>query len=154
MWTDAQAETLKAMLGEGKTMRECALALAVTRNACIGKAHRLGLVSTTPRGKPAGERKPVKKSEPKPRVIAKTAAHLLNDDLPLLSRAARFRAFQPTTVRKSFMDLEWRDCRDLDASGTYCAAKTEPGRSYCPYHARLMYQPPKARKRFDERLAA
>ena len=43
-WTDERVETLKAMWSEGKSASQIAKELGgVTRNAVIGKVHRLGL---------------------------------------------------------------------------------------------------------------
>ena len=44
-WTDERVETLKSLWGAGKTAAEIAKELGegLTRNAVIGKAHRLGL---------------------------------------------------------------------------------------------------------------
>ncbi|MBL4813185.1 MAG: GcrA cell cycle regulator, partial [Rhodobacteraceae bacterium] len=43
-WTDERVETLKKMWGEGQSASQIAKELGgVTRNAVIGKVHRLGL---------------------------------------------------------------------------------------------------------------
>ncbi|NJM84118.1 MAG: GcrA cell cycle regulator, partial [Tabrizicola sp.] len=43
-WTDERVETLKRMWGEGQSASQIAKELGgVTRNAVIGKVHRLGL---------------------------------------------------------------------------------------------------------------
>ncbi|MEM7525593.1 MAG: GcrA family cell cycle regulator [Pseudomonadota bacterium] len=52
-WTDERVEKLKAMWGEGQSASQIAKALGgVTRNAVIGKVHRLGL-SNRAAAKPA-----------------------------------------------------------------------------------------------------
>jgi len=44
-WTDERVEILKALWGEGLSCSQVARVLGgVTRNAVIGKVHRLGLV--------------------------------------------------------------------------------------------------------------
>ena len=55
-WTDERINTLKKMWKEGKSAAEIAKALGkgVTRNAVIGKAHRMGLS-----GRPSPIKKPV-----------------------------------------------------------------------------------------------
>jgi len=48
-WTDERVETLKAMWSEGKSASQIAKELGgVTRNAVIGKVHRLGLSNRGP----------------------------------------------------------------------------------------------------------
>lgn len=42
-WTDESCKTLKAMWCDGRSAREVAGRLGVTRNAVIGKANRMGL---------------------------------------------------------------------------------------------------------------
>ncbi|MGR3363430.1 MAG: GcrA family cell cycle regulator [Maritimibacter harenae] len=82
-WTDERVELLKKMWSEGQSASQIAKELGgVTRNAVIGKVHRLGLsnraaggAATTakapakekPAAKPAAAKKPApKKADPKP----------------------------------------------------------------------------------------
>jgi GcrA cell cycle regulator len=79
-WTDERVETLKKMWGEGQSASQIAKELGgVTRNAVIGKVHRLGLsnraaasgaaaTKTAPKEKPAAAAKP---AAPKPAPKAK-----------------------------------------------------------------------------------
>jgi len=62
-WTDERVETLKKMWGEGQSASQIAKELGgVTRNAVIGKVHRLGLSNRTA-GAPAAA-KPEPKAKP------------------------------------------------------------------------------------------
>lgn len=54
-WTDERVECLRQMWLEGKTASQIASFLGVSRNAVIGKAHRLGVDS---RPSPIKRRKP------------------------------------------------------------------------------------------------
>ncbi|MEC9432280.1 MAG: GcrA family cell cycle regulator, partial [Pseudomonadota bacterium] len=55
-WTDERVDLLKSMWSEGKSASQIAKALGgVTRNAVIGKVHRLGLSNRTAPPKPAGK---------------------------------------------------------------------------------------------------
>ena len=69
-WTDERVETLKRMWGEGLSASQIAKELGgVTRNAVIGKVHRLGLSNrdaeeAAPAPEPVVEVKPEPKPEP------------------------------------------------------------------------------------------
>lgn len=66
-WTDERVELLKKMWGEGQSASQIAKELGgVTRNAVIGKVHRLGLSNRTS-GAPEGEGKVETKTETKTR---------------------------------------------------------------------------------------
>ncbi|MFV0409404.1 MAG: GcrA family cell cycle regulator [Paracoccus sp. (in: a-proteobacteria)] len=85
-WTDERVETLKRMWAEGQSASQIAKELGgVTRNAVIGKVHRLGLsnrdeggeaeapaapAAATPAAKPEAKAKPA----PKPKVAPKAEA--------------------------------------------------------------------------------
>ena len=63
-WTDDRIDTLRTMWEKGMTASQIAEALGdVSRNAVIGKAHRLGLEQRPSPVKP-GEEKEVKKAAP------------------------------------------------------------------------------------------
>ncbi|MBY6003265.1 GcrA cell cycle regulator [Salipiger bermudensis] len=74
-WTDERVELLKKMWAEGQSASQIAKELGgVTRNAVIGKVHRLGLSNRTGAGAapaaaaaPAKEAKPVKEAKPAPK---------------------------------------------------------------------------------------
>ena len=68
-WTDDRVETLKRMWGEGASASQIAKELGgVTRNAVIGKVHRLGLSNRN-----ADEAKPASQTSAKPAPAPKTA---------------------------------------------------------------------------------
>ncbi|WP_299871135.1 GcrA family cell cycle regulator [uncultured Sulfitobacter sp.] len=83
-WTDDRVETLKRMWGEGQSASQIAKELGgVTRNAVIGKVHRLGLsnratagtaAKAEPKAKPAPKAEPKAKPAPKPAPEMKTEA--------------------------------------------------------------------------------
>ncbi len=82
-WTDERVELLKKMWGEGQSASQIAKELGgVTRNAVIGKVHRLGLsnrsAGATPSAKTEAKAKPAKEPKvakaPKPEPAAQPAA--------------------------------------------------------------------------------
>ena len=78
-WTDERVETLKKMWGEGQSASQIAKELGgVTRNAVIGKVHRLGLsnraTTSSAASKAAPKEKPAVAAKPAPKPAAKTRA--------------------------------------------------------------------------------
>ena len=75
-WTDERVELLKKMWGEGQSASQIAKELGgVTRNAVIGKVHRLGLSNrTTGASKPAAEAKEKPAAKAAPKTAPKPAA--------------------------------------------------------------------------------
>lgn len=76
-WTDDRVELLKKMWGEGQSASQIAKELGgVTRNAVIGKVHRLGLsnrATASATAKPEVKPKPAPKVEAKPKPTPKPA---------------------------------------------------------------------------------
>jgi len=97
-WTDERVELLKKMWGEGQSASQIAKELGgVTRNAVIGKVHRLGLSNRTagaaakpaaPAATPVAKEaaaKPAPKSDPAP----KPASARAKEDAPAAEPVAR-----------------------------------------------------------------
>ena len=103
-WTDERVELLKKMWGEGQSASQIAKELGgVTRNAVIGKVHRLGLSNRTagaaakpaaPAATPAAKEaaaKPAPKSDPAP----KPASARAKEDAPAAEPVARLSNVTP-----------------------------------------------------------
>ena len=74
-WTDERIATLKKMWEGGSTASQIAEELGgVSRNAVIGKAHRLGLKSRPSPVKANEKKAPAKKAAPAPKPVAKKVA--------------------------------------------------------------------------------
>jgi GcrA cell cycle regulator len=130
-WTDERVALLKQLWGEGKTAAEIAKVLGdgITRNAVIGKAHRLKLSS---RLSPI-QQKTVKKPK------AETAA------LRVPRPAIKLPEFKGKGVK--LVDLKEKMCRwpvgdPQDENFSFCGCDAVPGLPYCPEHARIAYQIP------------
>ncbi|MCA0042823.1 GcrA family cell cycle regulator [Celeribacter litoreus] len=97
-WTDERVELLKKMWGEGQSASQIAKELGgVTRNAVIGKVHRLGLSNRAGSGaaaKPAAA--PKAKPAPKPKVEAKPKPAPKPAAQPVEAEAAEAPAPRPT----------------------------------------------------------
>ncbi len=137
-WTDERVETLKKMWGEGQSASQIAKELGgVTRNAVIGKVHRLGLSNRAGASStPAPERKtaksdsaspapkPAAKPSPQDRVVEVTVTPRkpivpAGQPLPPQPSAneispetlANVREVEKTAKRIGLMDLTERTCK-------------------------------------------
>lgn len=124
-WTDERVETLKKMWGEGQSASQIAKELGgVTRNAVIGKVHRLGLsnratgAAEEPEAKaPVREEapKPVEAAKPEPKPAAPpprptapvnpTMAQVVNNVTPLPLRKSIVPAGQPLPPQPSANEI-------------------------------------------------
>lgn len=152
-WTDDRVSILKKLWGEGRTAAEIAKELGgVTRNAVIGKAHRLKLSN---RVSPIQQNKkislPAKTTERKVSAVATvTVPSATNSNIAQprqIAPAVASVSSAPRSSRKlySLLDLKPRMCRwpegDPRESGFgFCGCETTQGLPYCSEHARLAYQ--------------
>src|SRR3954465_879062 len=106
-WTDERIERLKNMWAKGATASQIADELGgVSRNAVIGKAHRLGLEQRPSPVKP-GEEKEAKKAAPAPAPgAAKPAPKAEPDHTPTASSPAAAAPHAPT--RRSAPEMQYR----------------------------------------------
>ncbi len=104
-WTDERVETLKRMWAEGQSASQIAKELGgVTRNAVIGKVHRLGL-SNRVGGKDDEEiaPAPAPKPEPAARVEPAAKAEPALAARPAVERPAPVSNVTPLPVRKAIV---------------------------------------------------
>jgi GcrA cell cycle regulator len=168
-WTEERIERLKAMWTQGSTASQIADELGgVSRNAVIGKVHRLKLSS---RGRataaPARQKKQqhaaaavrgATRSAPAPRPvttsIGATALQAQYDAEPVARQMLRpaENVVVPISRRLQLIQLNERTCKwpngdPLSEDFHFCgndAAETGP---YCKYHARIAFQPASERRR-------
>ncbi|WP_323763681.1 GcrA family cell cycle regulator [Marinovum sp.] len=99
-WTDERVELLKKMWGEGQSASQIAKELGgVTRNAVIGKVHRLGLSNRAGAGTGPAAAKPEPAKAPKPDAKAKPApkADVKPRPEPVAAAAEEPAAAKPST---------------------------------------------------------
>ncbi|MGA8616056.1 MAG: GcrA family cell cycle regulator [Xanthobacteraceae bacterium] len=161
-WTDERVELLKKLWSEGLSASQIAAELGgVTRNAVIGKVHRLGL---------SGRAKSASSGAPRQRK-ARAPTHMLRIGRSIRGNTALAPAYDieaeaepelidniiPIAQRCTILDLTEATCRwpvgDPGAGDFFfCGGNTLGSLPYCPHHARIAYQPASDRRR-DRRQA-
>jgi GcrA cell cycle regulator len=108
-WTEERIERLKKMWADGATASQIADELGgVSRNAVIGKAHRLGLEQRPSPVKP-GEEKEAKKASPAPAAAAPKPAPRAEAPTPAKAGAApAVTPTQVTTPNRSAPEMQYR----------------------------------------------
>ena len=151
-WTDERVEMLKKLWADGLSASQIAAELGgITRNAVIGKVHRLGL---------SGRAKSPSSSSPRPRK-ARTSGHMMR--VPRV-RGNNALAYDyavepepelieiPIEQRKTLLQLTEATCHwpvgDPGSSEFFfCGGQANEGSPYCTYHSRVAYQPASERRR-------
>jgi GcrA cell cycle regulator len=162
-WTDERVELLKKLWSDGLSASQIAAELGgITRNAVIGKVHRLGL-SGRAKSASAGASRPRK---------PRSATHMLRIGRPVIrGNTALAHAYEieaeaepelidniiPIGQRRTLLELNEQTCRwpvGDPGSGDFffCGGNTITGLPYCSYHSRIAYQPAADRRR-DRRAA-
>ena len=148
-WTDDRVAILSKLWAEGLSASQIAAKLGgVTRNAVIGKVHRLGL---------SGRAKPKRKTaKPAPRM-----ARPARKRVPAKRRAAPRPAPAPAPVPLQAKPLpngefatiltitehlcKWPLGDPSSSDFRFCGRSTDKGEPYCKAHAQLAYQPSRRR---------
>lgn len=177
-WTDERIELLRKLWSDGLSASQIAGELGqITRNAVIGKVHRLGLAgrakaSTSSVARPARKlsthrvgvsgvagaasgpiARPVMRGNTALKVVS-----LPQDDAYAVVQELDEDVVIPMSQRVTIMELREGMCKWPmgDPSSTefrYCGAQGDGGGGpYCAYHARAAYQPPADRRRHDRRV--
>lgn len=165
MWTDERVEVLKKLWTGGLSASRIAGELGgVTRNAVIGKVHRLGLAARakSPAASPPRARKARQSSAafrpPRTSMRGNTALALTLAPADELDREPEpAENIVPIGQRCTILELTEDKCHwPLGDPGQvdfcFCGGKSIVGLPYCGYHARMAYQPAVDRRR-DRRPA-
>jgi len=146
MWTDERVTTLKKLWVDGLSARQIAKQLGgVTRNAVIGKIHRLGLsgraTPSLPRARPVREPRPAR-----PRSTTRVVAPLRPRLVPVESAPEP----EGPGLIKDTLQLRAHVCRwpigdPQDPSFSFCGVAAEGEGPYCHLHRGRAYQLDKAK---------
>lgn len=161
-WTDDRVEVLKKLWLEGRTASQIASELGgVTRNAVIGKVHRLGLS-----GRPSPIKRKTRKSEVRKKTVRKKATKAVSKTTTVKKSATALKdnvvdiinnvdTFKPANGGKTMMELRENMCKwpmgdPKSQEFRFCGCKVEPGLPYCEHHAALAYQNVTRRRKINE----
>ena len=156
-WTDERVETLKKLWADGLSASQIAAELGgITRNAVIGKVHRLGL---------SGRAKSPASAAPRPRKPRPHSQMLRVSRPAMRGNTALAQAYEfeveaepevieniiPLGQRRSLLELTEETCRwPIGDPGTpeffFCGGQSVTGLPYCAYHSRVAYQPANMRR--------
>ena len=159
-WNDERVDALKKLWSDGLSASQIAGRLGgVTRNAVIGKVHRLGL---------AGRATTSRMKSHRPRVRSQSVKRLMKARPPLNIGNPAFRSLYladsepyvppaedlviPLNERRYIQTLTETCCRwpigdPQQPDFHFCGKSKIPGLPYCEVHARRAFQPPQARRR-------
>lgn len=163
-WTDERVELLRKLWNDGLSASQVAaeIGAGITRNAVIGKIHRLGLsqraktpIAPRPRmAKPPRPQAAPPRPQHGPSVIGNVALALAPRALVLPDTRPQEEVVIPMSERVTLMELREAMCRwpigdPTTAEFRFCGAKSPGGGGspYCGYHAQVAYQPVQDRRR-------
>ncbi|MGI9475529.1 MAG: GcrA family cell cycle regulator [Hyphomicrobiaceae bacterium] len=159
-WTDDRVDLLKKLWSEGLSASQIAGRLGgVTRNAVIGKVHRLGLSGRATTSRMKSIRPRVRTSTPRRQQQRPNFRQLGNPAFRNLYQGeaepfvpAPEEIDIPLAERKNLQDLTENDCRwpigdPQHEDFHFCNRGKVPGLPYCEFHSKRAFQPPQARRR-------
>ena len=166
-WTDERVELLRKLWSDGLSASQIAAQLGgVSRNAVIGKVHRLKLSSrgrataSPARQKKAGQTggkvaaRAASISRSMPASIGATALQTQFDIAPVARHVIRpvENVVVPISRRLKLIQLNERTCKwpngdPLDEDFNFCGNDSLETGPYCTYHARIAFQPASERRR-------
>jgi GcrA cell cycle regulator len=142
-WTDERVTELKSLWADGFSCSQIAAKMGgITRNAVIGKVHRLGLV-----GRPRDPNAPAKPRKKQVRHnFTRTLAIINGSDPGYIEAKPCVDIEIPISQRRTLMELTHETCRwpvgdPANPDFYFCGAKPHGDRSYCAEHCRIAYVP-------------
>jgi GcrA cell cycle regulator len=144
-WTATAIDLLRGLWNEGHSTAEIGRRMGVTKNAIVGKAHRLDLPARPSpiRKQEEGESSTAARRKRAPREAAAPSRRFGPQTTPVLAPSVAVPAPAVVAVR-SFPRATLRSCCwPLGEPGTrdfrFCGAEADPGRPYCAHHAAVAY---------------
>lgn len=142
-WTDESVEQLRKMWSEGLTANEIAKKLGVTKNAIVGKVHRLCL---TARPSPIKSKDNVEENEPAQTQTEIVFEETIEEEIVVQEvetpTVATPKACKGSNIK--LVDLDSHTCRwpigdPRDDDFCFCGKKVRSGQTYCDEHSAVAY---------------
>jgi GcrA cell cycle regulator len=157
-WTDERVELLRRLWSEGLSASQIAAELGgITRNAVIGKVHRLGLSG---RAKSPSSTAPRPRKPRAPQHMVRIARTSMRGNTALAPQYDFEHEQEPELIenivpmgqRCTLLELNEDKCRwPIGDPGSteffFCGGKPAGSTPYCGYHSRVAYQPVGDRRR-------
>lgn len=173
-WTEDRVATLTKLWGDGLSASQIAKQLGgVTRNAVIGKVHRLGLSGRAKPSKPKKTQTTARRPA-KPKSAPRTAATTQKSNAAATANSIRSTAIASATAKakrepqpasldapleaKALKDgsyatiltltdhmCKWPIGDPTSDEFRFCGRKTDPDEPYCTAHSMVAYQPSRRR---------
>ena len=137
-WTDEDIERLKKLWSEGHSTAEIGRLIGKSKNAVVGKAHRLSL---------AARPSPIKKTTVTPKAVEPLKDKDAGTDTGTPRRApptpTEISQSQGTVAKGKAKGLacQWPYGHPDDAEFKFCLREVLPGKPYCPEHSSIAYIP-------------
>ena len=164
-WTDERVELLRKLWSEGLSASQIATQMGgVSRNAVIGKVHRLKLAargrttSSQPRAKKAAGAAASKVASRPTRTVTATvgatALQIQFDAEPVARQVLKPAADVVIPISRNLMLVEltertckWPNGDPLSEEFSFCGNESGDSGPYCGYHSKVAYQPASERRR-------
>lgn len=165
-WTDERVAKLSKLWADGLSASQIATELGgVTRNAVIGKVHRLGLSGRVKSNTGGGAGKARRKTTTAPRPAGGGSGYQRtrtatprNGGVVKADAGVQVREkppedlVVPVSKKLTLLEITEDTCKwptgDPTMPGfSFCGHKTKEDKPYCEFHAKLAFQPPSERRR-------
>ena len=156
MWTEERVELLKKLWAEGLSASQVAKQLGeVTRNAVIGKVHRLGLSGRATPSRASRPRTTAQRPHPRMRPEQLTRQKMAEDSdtigVPARMPESARDILPETGETATVLTLTEHTCKwPIGDPGMpdfhFCGRRSDAAAPYCVDHARLAYQPMQSRR--------
>jgi GcrA cell cycle regulator len=149
-WTDATITRLRQLWAEGHSTAEIGRRLGVSKNAVVGKAHRLDLPARKSPIRQAGAGNPRRPArQPLPKLtdimpVRSLATSTSPDPIPARVTVPLVAATEPAPIRLGKAPCCWPIGEPGTATFRFYEALVVAGRPYCEEHCKNAYRAPRA----------